>query len=546
MASPEAETETCAAGTQPASDEGVDGDESSKSHAVQAEQASSSSSRSSPLTPEAGDRNNSLLQHSSDSLHAHRQNHTASKLPAFRFADVRESLALPGLGLLQNQHPVSSCAGPGSAGTTGVTSRTQVASLSAVETAHHHQGHPQNTTLNPENSSQRPQWPLRASAHTPEPASPALLTPVTEADESQSTTTTTVIVADADAPDLDLEPETEPEPAPAPILASNYRQDNAPEDSPHSITSPDGQSPRSRASTYETASTSAPITPTTAKRSASASSRIDNAIAATAGAPDDSTTPAAASQSPADTDSSRFYTPATRPGARRANSSRHSASTLSPLASRAVKDAPSPGTATKQWAHGQRELVLPKPVNGTPSDDDEKVPRRQSSTSRPPSSYKPPRSLSTFGRIPPIRSFRSSGSRRSSLPDMNNSSSRYYDDDGEDYRDLNQRDRSLRALEGVRTPPDADDENAESENNTADIFMRIAREDSSSSIPRRGTDRGAEDDPYGTDVSPVLRPKLIIFPGRGGCTCRTKRLRLRVPTSSVPTLRPWKDDAWRS
>lgn len=88
---------------------------------------------------------------------------------------------------------------------------------------------------------------------------------------------------------------------------------------------------------------------------------------------------------------------------------------------------------------------------------------------------------------------------------MNNAPSRYYDD-GEGYQEWNQRDRSLRALEGTQTPPDPEDENAESENNTADIFMRIAREDSSSSIPRRRNDRGAEDDQDDTEVSSVLPP----------------------------------------
>lgn len=98
---------------------------------------------------------------------------------------------------------------------------------------------------------------------------------------------------------------------------------------------------------------------------------------------------------------------------------------------------------------------------------------------------------------------------------MSNSSNRYYDE-GDDYRDPNERDRSLRALEGRRSndwsrdvaPPDADDEITESENNTADIFMRIAREDSSSSIPRRNIDQGDQEEQNGTVVS-YIQPTLF-------------------------------------
>lgn len=484
-----------------------------------------------------------LEQHSEDFFDAHRQDHTASKLPAFRFADVRDSLAVLGLGLLQNQHIVSSRAGPGPAVTAGVGSRTQVASLSAVGTsstgttagihlAHqaqqaHHPVHqqeaPQNTTLDPENSSQLPQGPCRASvSHPPESDEPpALLTPVTEADESQSsitTTSTVVIHADAAAPaDPQTVPETDPEPDAEPVVACKQDndhdrdQDNKPPDTPHSVTLLDRHSPRSRASTYETASTSAPFTPTGAGRPVIESSQADDAAAATATAsvtPGHSTTSATVSYSPADTESPRFYTPATRPRARRANSSRLSTSAQLPLAVQAIKDIPSPDAATKQWTQSQRELVLSSGADCARPDDDEKIPRRQSvtTTSRPPSSYKPPPlGALTPGRVPPIRSFRSSGSRRSSLPDMNGSSSRYQDD-GEDYRDFSQRERSLRALEGTQTPPDAEEDIAESENNTADIFMSIAREDSSSAVPRRRNDRVVEDD---QDVSPVRRLDLL-------------------------------------
>lgn len=91
---------------------------------------------------------------------------------------------------------------------------------------------------------------------------------------------------------------------------------------------------------------------------------------------------------------------------------------------------------------------------------------------------------------------------------MNGSSSRSFDE-GDDYHDPQARDRSLRALEGRTSHDwqregDADDEVTESENNTADIFMRIAREDSSSSLPRRRPNGRGEDDRSSIVVSGIL------------------------------------------
>lgn len=96
---------------------------------------------------------------------------------------------------------------------------------------------------------------------------------------------------------------------------------------------------------------------------------------------------------------------------------------------------------------------------------------------------------------------------------MYNSSSRYYDDDGDEDQTHSSRDRSLRALEGrdsddrpkdtARPNTDSTDDVAESENNTADIFMTIARENSSSSIPHRSVDQGSDDE-QSTVVSSIF------------------------------------------
>lgn len=287
-----------------------------------------------------------------------------------------------------------------------------------------------------------------------------------------------------------------------PNSASSQHQDTS-DDSPHSIVSHFEESPKSRSSTNNTVSTSAPITPPTAtNRKRSVSFHGDGPTS----------TPPDTTRSQTDVDSPSFWTPASRPRTRRASSSRASSLARSPSASRSFRESQSPGSATKALAHDQQELRSPTDTHGSPPDEIARLQRRRSSASRPPSSYKPITGASVPGRptIPPIRSFRSSDSRRSIQIDMNGSSSRSYGD-GDDYHDPHARDRSLRALEGrfindSHRETSADDEVTESENNTADIFMRIAREDSSSSLPRRRLDGRGEDDQNSVVVSNVHYP----------------------------------------
>lgn len=140
----------------------------------------------------------------------------------------------------------------------------------------------------------------------------------------------------------------------------------------------------------------------------------------------------------------------------------------------------------REWAHGQRELLLPKSIQRTATDE-----KRISVARRPPVSYKPPVNSNASGgttSIPPIRSFRSSGERRSLVLDMNLRSRNY--EGSEEYGDANHRDRTLRALEGRRfddasqiTPPDSAGDRPDGDDN-GDLFLKIAREDPS----RRGAD----------------------------------------------------------
>jgi hypothetical protein len=162
-------------------------------------------------------------------------------------------------------------------------------------------------------------------------------------------------------------------------------------------------------------------------------------------------------------------------------------------------DAPSSALTTPEKSSptdGQRELLLPKSLSqSSPSDV------RRVSSQRPPVSYKPPStavssqtSNPTPVRVPPIRGFRSSGSRKSLTLDMNFRGSPY--DTGDETVDNNY-DRTLRALEGRRvqdmlqmTPPaSARAEPAEGDD-TGDVFLKIAREEST----RRGNQEGDSDE----------------------------------------------------
>jgi hypothetical protein len=140
-------------------------------------------------------------------------------------------------------------------------------------------------------------------------------------------------------------------------------------------------------------------------------------------------------------------------------------------------------SAANESAPHQRELQSPNAVEPAKPDDKK---------SRPPISRKHTHTTSTGGAastssgravIPPIRAFRSSGSRKSVVLDMHNrrtSEDSYSGEPG----DTNQRDRALRALEGRRDddftqpPSESGEMTATTDNdNTADIFMKIARED---------------------------------------------------------------------
>lgn len=167
--------------------------------------------------------------------------------------------------------------------------------------------------------------------------------------------------------------------------------------------------------------------------------------------------------------------------------------TLSPRDSRDSRD-----------SQGQRELLLLKSLsNSSPPDE------KRASTHRPPVSYKPPASASaqnatsTPVRVPPIRSFRSSGSRKSLTLDMNYKGRPYDMDD--DPSDPNY-DRTLRALEGRQiqdmlqqmTPPTSARQDGFDPDDGGDVFLKIAREEGAA---RRNANESHPDEAQSSVVS---------------------------------------------
>jgi len=160
---------------------------------------------------------------------------------------------------------------------------------------------------------------------------------------------------------------------------------------------------------------------------------------------------------------------------------------------------------------GQRELLLPKTLKRTLSDE-----RRASVSKRPPVSYRPPTNSSGPGvtaSIPPIRSFRSSGERRSLVLDMNLRTARNFEG-GDNYSDSTHRDRTLRALEGRRvddvmqwTPPDSAGERGDGDD-SGDLFLKIAREDPSSRTADNGKVHTDSPNAIVSAAFSVLRPIL--------------------------------------
>ncbi|GAB1320598.1 LPXTG-motif cell wall anchor domain protein [Madurella fahalii] len=355
--------------------------------------------------------NNSSFSSDSSIFHAHRQNHNSSKLPAFRFADLKkDTISLPSLLQHIPPSPVSPKSTPATLDENQQKAHEQPPRVpgSSRDALHHHNS--------AQNLPRRP-----ASFETQQQVSVSVPT------RSRSFKFQLPSAAASSDPSIGTK-----RPASFP------------------------DTPRVIGNVYAARSQLSYVATPVTKRRLTASPVVHHAATPT--------------ESRAHLNSNRHRGPkADEPG-------------------EAGEATPAPESATKEWAQGQRELLLPRAIDTSKTEDKK--------ASRPPISYKPPITASNPGSravIPPIRSFRSSGSRKSVAIDMHNR--RVSEDSfGEEVTDPNQRDRALRALEG-RTdddfahaaPPESGDLTTTTDNdNTADIFMRIAGEDTARRAPPEG------------------------------------------------------------
>ncbi|KAF9874080.1 hypothetical protein CkaCkLH20_08452 [Colletotrichum karsti] len=357
-------------------------------------------------------------------------------------------------------------------------------------------------------------------------ANHAVATTTTTTTTADNTTPTTTVTATSEQPHQQNDTSPHQQSRPTSLRLHHDRRPSYRQLSPR-ISSPIDElpeppprlSPRSRASTYQIASHSTPATPAISPRR-----------------------PASFPDSPVIVQSSKVGVAESKTSAltrlhiRRTATSRSRESNVIDIQSPpldthhphppdANDDVLSPTSGTKRDStNGQRELLLPKTLqDSSPTDEN-----RKSVTSRPPVSFKAPsNSASTTSvRVAPIRSFRSSGSRRSLGLDSSTSTMRSFDF-GDEFADSNQRDRTLRALEGRidddfrrMTPPHSATQ-TDADDTTGDVFMKIARQEPT----RRGSG----------DVAPVEDSSAIARVTRFS---HRRPLSAAVPLSYHPTSPP--------
>ncbi|KAK3990616.1 hypothetical protein QBC44DRAFT_62819 [Cladorrhinum sp. PSN332] len=382
-----------------------------------------------------------------NSVFVHRQNHNSSKLPAFRFADLkREPITVPSL-LLQRIPPAAGAVPSSSGPLSGANS----AEKDNGQQIAHDQEHQQTQSQQPQQSQQQ--------SHQSQP--------------SQSQQTRRI-------PESPLHHFSS---------AQNLSSEKAFAFETHAQNSHNSQIPGAVSRTkslkfqFTAGGPSSADLSTGSKRpsSFSDSPRAIGSVYATR------------------SQSSYVATPVTK---RRLTTTTSTSSAVHAEADQELDDPTLvPDSATKEWALGQRELL--RSNTGEAAKTDEKK------RSRPPISYKQPSALATptiasnsntdatsagstvstntpdrRSGIPPVRSFRSAGPRKSVVVLEMPSKRAAQDSYGEELSNSNQRDRALRSLEGRNkddfaplSPHDMGDMTTSTDNdNTADIFMRIAGE----------------------------------------------------------------------
>lgn len=293
--------------------------------------------------------------------------------------------------------------------------------------------------------------------------------------------------------------------APTPDSTSFQSRDQdqpAPPLNPASLPGVAPLSPRSRAATYHTSVSAQSVAPVPRDRSTRPTSLPDSS-------PGRNFTHAPATAPIVTTTDRRDYTYPTR-RALASRSSSESAVSEGYLTSRNRQRILAAATdkSTKEGASGRRELLLPKTLSQTTLSHE----RRDSGSNRPPVSYKPPSSgsvqsvPSTPVRVPPIRGFRSSFSRKSLNLDMNFSRPFELSADEEDPN----HDHTLRALEGRRgsdlaqvTSPISMSAEVNDTDDGGDMFLRIARQESG----HRGKE-GSDHEDTQSSVVRIARPSV--------------------------------------
>ncbi|KAK4185344.1 hypothetical protein QBC35DRAFT_389712 [Podospora australis] len=414
----------------------------------------SSGNLNSAVNSENGQRTNSTASFTfrgsnndrSSIFHAHRQNHNSSKLPAFRFADLkREPISLPSLLQQTGTQPSPAVSQPSPTTNNNDPSENQ-------ENAHEQAGPSQHSRQIP-GSARESLHHFNSAQNLFSDKPVAFDTPQTIAQNSQQQQQ--YGIPRVRSLKFQLPSATATSTATATVSATLSSAPDPSTGSKRPASFPD--TPRVVGNVYATPSRLAYVaTPVTKRRLTASTTVVQDAAAATSHRPYLS--------------SIRLQTAETDD-----------------------IDGDVPESATKEWAQGQRDRLGPR----TTTVDIARSEERERKRARPPVSYKqitvpsapsaPPSatpsttSTAPDGRavIPPIRNFRSSGSRKSVVLDM--PIRRVADEYGDELSNPNQRDRTLRALEGRdhdddAHPSETDMTTTTDNDNTADIFMKIAGE----------------------------------------------------------------------
>ncbi|KAK7422875.1 hypothetical protein QQZ08_009324 [Neonectria magnoliae] len=472
--------------------------------------------------------------------HMHRQSHSSSKLPSFRFADRTAS----GSSTDANNDTTAASENDRRNNSGGPSAS---AALSHPSLAYHAPPSPVSPNLPPNPGPgalvESPvQLPVQFPSADPGPVSAAMPGPLPGPPAGLSTTGPGHFVAAVTSPRLAASaPDVVPEALPAttaPALAhptthhhiekqseSASTSASAPASAPAPSLAAAANSNSTTTTTTTTTSTTANITATSItaspplSRSRSRASYPEPSVTVAEPHPQArrpaSVPDASLSQDSVDQEPPHSKSVAARSRSRRSLATRRSnvvasssgpPPTLNTERLQAVEAAqaahPSFDKPSKDSTPGQRELVLPRTLSNSSSSDD----RRASTSHHPPVSYRPPvnqPSTSTPVRVPPIRAFRSSGSRKSLTLDMNPRSRIYdYEDDPLD----SSHDRTLRALEGrpdqefLSATSGSGRRDALDGDDTGDVFLKIAQEESRRRLP----DQQLSDEPQSV-VSRVSR-----------------------------------------